>query len=103
MQFVAQRLPEFGLRLALGSSKSGLVAFIMLRWFRVVILGIAFGTALSFVEYKLLTSLTFGLKEFAFADLFIGASVVAGVCGLATMIPALRSGDADPAELLRSA
>jgi ABC-type antimicrobial peptide transport system permease subunit len=98
---VAQRTRELGVRLALGATPLGLVAFIAGDTMRAVGLGALCGAAASALVARLLRGLLFGVQPIdplTYATLAIALGVVAG---LATLAAALRALRLSPAEALR--
>ncbi|MBC7926685.1 MAG: ABC transporter permease [Bryobacteraceae bacterium] len=98
---VARRVPEFGLRMAIGAS-TGEIVWLVLRWAgTLTIAGLLAGAALSFFASSLLKTMLFGLEPtdgltWTFAAL---ALLVLGLCSAA--LPALRASRVDPATTLR--
>jgi predicted permease len=98
---VAQRTNEFGVRLALGASPSGLIRLVVKQAGCIVGLGLVLGLVLSLASGRLLSSQLFGLSAH---DPFLLATVSSGlliIALLATVIPARRAAKVDPMEALR--
>jgi predicted permease len=98
---VAQRLPELGVRAALGASPGQLLTMVLRLGLRMGAIGIAMGIGLSLLLTRLLEGLLFGVQPFdvptfgAVAVMF-GATVLA-----ACLVPARRAGRVDPMTSLR--
>jgi predicted permease len=99
---VSQGRRELGIRLALGATPAGLVAFVMREGMRVALAGVAVGLALGFAFARALRSLLFGVGV---ADPLTFASVPAVllvVAVAACYLPARRAAAVDPVTTLRA-
>jgi ABC-type antimicrobial peptide transport system permease subunit len=99
---VSQGRRELGIRLALGATPAGLVAFVMREGMRVALAGVAAGLALGFAFARALRSLLFGVGV---ADPLTFASVPAVllvVAVAACYLPARRAAAVDPVTTLRA-
>ena len=99
---VNQRVHEFGIRLALGAKPGNLLALVLRRGMRLVLLGVSLGLAGAAGLTRYLGSLLFQVKP---ADplIFSGVAVVFVVVAIAAMlIPARRATATPPLEALRS-
>jgi predicted permease len=99
--FVGQRLREIGIRITLGASSRDVLALILRRTMRPVVVGAIIGVALAAAATRLLTSVLFGVSPvdpigLGGASLFVMA--VALAAGVLAARPALRS---DPLAALR--
>jgi ABC-type antimicrobial peptide transport system permease subunit len=98
---VSLRTAEFGLRLALGSSKAALIRAVLLEALTPVGSGIVFGLAASLTATRAIRSLLY--ETSAVDPLLIGASL--GLLFVATFsaafIPAFRASRVDPMKVLR--
>jgi predicted permease len=98
---VSRRQREFGIRVALGSSKTALVQLIMRQMAIPVAGGVVAGLALAFGATRWIGSMLYGTK---IAD---PAVIVASIASLfltafvAALPPALRGADVDPMKVLR--
>ncbi|HMD36983.1 MAG TPA: ABC transporter permease [Vicinamibacterales bacterium] len=103
MSYVAaQRIPEFGVRMALGASRGSVVGLVIGRASQLAVVGAAVGLAIAFAAARVLDSMLFGLKA---TDALTYAGVllaVTPVVVLAAAIPAWRAAQADPVIALRS-
>ena len=98
---VARRRPEIGIRQALGATPERIVAAVVGRGVRVVVVGLALGALLSWSAGRLLTSFIYQVTPtdpwtYAAAALTLLAAAVA-----ASLLPARRAAAVDPAEVLR--
>jgi putative ABC transport system permease protein len=99
--FVSQRIPEFGVRMALGAQSRDIVWLVLKRGMGMVMLGIAIGTAAAFALTRLMQSLLF---EVSASDPTVFAAIallLAAVAFLACVIPARRAMKIDPMVALR--
>jgi len=99
---VAQRLPEIGVRVALGAARTTVVADTLRGSMRLAALGIAIGLSAAW-------ALSRGLQQWLFdvspldASTFIGtAALLAVMALLASAIPAARGASVDPVRVLRA-
>jgi putative ABC transport system permease protein len=97
-----QRIPEFGIRLAVGAGPAAILGLVMDQAVRLVGVGLALGLIVAFPAMRLLGSQLYGVSPgdpLAFLGvglLLAGTGVVAG------LIPALRATRMDPLKALRS-
>lgn len=98
---VSRRVPEFGLRLALGASHAGIVAMLVRQGGIMVGAGLAMGVVGALALSGALRTLLFGVSPLDPAT-FAGACLLLAAAALAAIyIPARRAGRADPTTLLR--
>jgi ABC-type antimicrobial peptide transport system permease subunit len=101
---VARRSKEFALRTALGASSHDIVQLVTTHSLRLILIGSAFGVALTFALTRVVRASggagsmfdTPGWPAFAVPML-----IMLGVGAIATWIPSLRALRAQPATLLR--
>ncbi|MFN0066862.1 MAG: ABC transporter permease [Limisphaerales bacterium] len=99
---VAQRTNEFGIRLALGSSPTGLMRLVLLQALRLVAAGVLIGILVSLGTSRLLASQLFEVSPHD-PRLLGGVSLlVLGVALAATALPARRAARVDPMAALRN-
>ncbi len=97
---VAERTSEFGVRLALGESPTGIVRDVLREGTRLVLLGFSLGLAAAFLLARLLKSQLFGV---GLCDLGapLGTVVLLPAAGtLACLVPAWRACRVDPLSAL---
>jgi predicted permease len=99
---VSQRVPEIGLRVALGASPADVMGLVLKDGGLLIALGLVAGAALSFAGSRFLTGLLFGVSA---RDplVFVGVSVLVAVAALAAcLIPGRRALRVDPLLALRA-
>jgi ABC-type antimicrobial peptide transport system permease subunit len=99
---VARRLPEFGVRLALGASAGDVMQISLLRGFRPVFAGVLLGTAGALIGTRWIQSLLFGVSPNDPLAIAGGGLVLGAVGFIATLLPAWRATRIDPAAVLRA-
>jgi predicted permease len=99
--FVAQRVPEIGVRMALGATPAGIRALVVASALRPVVLGVALGASGAVAAARLLRGYLFGVTPTD--PLTIGAvvAVLLGAALLASLVPARRATRVDPANVAR--
>lgn len=98
---VGVRMPEFGIRLALGASPREVVREAVARGVPHVALGLLLGLAGAFAVTRVLGTMLFGVGPRDPATLVLAAIVLGGVALLASWVPARRVTHLDPASVLR--
>jgi hypothetical protein len=103
MSYVAaQRIQEFGVRMALGASPGSVVGLVLGRAAQLAAVGAGLGLAIAFAAARVLDTMLFGLKA---TDAMTYAGVLLAVTPivvLAAAIPAWRAAQSDPVIALRS-
>jgi len=99
--FVSQRIPEFGVRMALGAQSRDILWLVLKRGMGLALLGLGIGIAASFALTRLIASLLFEVS--ASDPLIFGAIalLLTGVALAACVIPARRAMRIDPMVALR--
>jgi predicted permease len=98
---VAYRTSELGIRLALGSSRHGVLWLVMRQSIALGAAGIAGGLLLSFLSAHAVRSLLFGLGPYDPMTMFMAAAVLFGVSLASGLMPAWRASKVDPMVALR--
>jgi putative ABC transport system permease protein len=98
---VCQRTKEFGIRLALGSSRGALLGLILRQGMRLALLGCVIGIVGSVALMQTIRSLLFGVGPADPVPLAVGAGLSVGVMLLACWFPAHRASTVDPIAALR--
>jgi macrolide transport system ATP-binding/permease protein len=97
----AQRMQEFGIRIAMGASSRHILKMVLRQGIVVISVGLIFGLAISLVGTRLIATMFFGVKPsdpltFALVVLFLAAIAL-----FACWIPARRATRIDPLVALR--
>jgi predicted permease len=98
---VRRRVPEIGIRLALGAKLADVLRMVVLEGMKPVGVGVAFGVAGAFVLGRVLASLIFSVKPTDAVTFFFTVALLALISLLACMIPAYRATRVDPIGALR--
>lgn len=98
---VSRREREFGIRIALGSSRSGILKLLFSGAFRLIAAGMILGAGLTFAMRAWVASLL-GANGTSLLALAGSALLLCGMAALATFIPARRASRIDPMQALRS-
>jgi len=98
----ARRRSEFGIRLALGATRSHIQSLIFGQTARILLAGMLPGAILSLLAVRAAGHFLYGSASGNSPEILASALVLALVGGVATLIPAHRASLADPAVTLRS-
>ncbi|WP_109486867.1 ABC transporter permease [Occallatibacter savannae] len=98
---VEQRRQEFGIRIALGASRSDILNMVMRQGMLLVALGLAAGICAAFIVMKLLTALLYQTNSHDIVAFIAGPALFLIVAGVATYVPARGATKVDPIETLR--
>jgi putative ABC transport system permease protein len=99
---VNQRVPEIGLRVALGASPSDVIRLVLREGALLVAIGLAVGAALSFAGARFISGLLFGVSA-RDPMVFAGVSVLVAIAAMmACLIPGRRALRIDPLLALRA-
>jgi ABC-type antimicrobial peptide transport system permease subunit len=97
---VGRRAREIGIRIALGASARGVVALMLKRTMRPVVVGAVIGVAAAIGVSQVLSSVLFGVSPVDPIALLGAAFVVGGVAFTAGTLPARRAARVDPSRTL---
>jgi ABC-type antimicrobial peptide transport system permease subunit len=100
--WVNQRRQEMGIRLALGSSRSGLLRLILFQAMRVILAGGIVGVAGAWFLARMLASMLVGVEVHDPASLFLAWALMTLVALLGTSLPALGAARTNPTSVLYS-
>jgi predicted permease len=98
---VAQRMREFGIRSALGSSASQIAALVTRRGMTLIVLGVAVGLAGGAAVTRLMGSLLYGVSPLDAVTWVLAILVLTAIGLLASLLPAWRATRADPLVAMR--
>jgi putative ABC transport system permease protein len=99
--YVSQRIPEFGLRMALGARPANILGLVLKRGLTLVFIGLVLGTIAALLLARLIRSLMFETSAGDPAVFGSIAILLALVALAACVIPARRAMKVDPMEALR--
>jgi ABC-type antimicrobial peptide transport system permease subunit len=98
---VTQRSQEMSIRLALGSSRSGILQLILVQAARLIALGGILGVATALALSRLLASLLVGVTPHDPVSFSVAWGLMTVVALTATLIPARSAMNVDPMVVLR--
>lgn len=99
--FVAQRLPELGIRSALGATPARLRSLVLNRSRNLVLMGVVAGAVGAWPLSRFLRGFLYGVEPFDVPTLMGATALLAIVSLLATTIPAERAARVDPLSVLK--
>ncbi|MGD8279813.1 MAG: ABC transporter permease, partial [Gemmatimonadota bacterium] len=99
---VNERIPEIGIRMALGESAAQVRRSVVGRTAGLALLGIAIGTVASLMGTRLVSSLLFGVEPTDPSTFAAMIAVLLGVALVSGLIPAVRASRVESATALRS-
>jgi len=98
---VSQRTQEIGIRSALGAQRSNVLGMILKQGMSMALIGTAIGIVLSFLLFRGLSSVLYGVKSTDFVTLGAVSAILLAVAFAASYVPALRATRVDPVVALR--
>ena len=98
---VSQRIPELGVRIALGATPASIMRLILAHGAKLAAAGLALGLVLSVLSARMLEGLLFGVAPRDPVTLVMVAVAIAVAMLLATYIPGRRAVRVDPMTALR--
>ncbi len=99
---VAQRVPEIGVRMALGADRGSVLRMILRSAMLQTLLGLALGIPAALLAGHLLQAQLFGVKAYDVVTLLTACAVLGVSALLASFIPARRASAIEPMRALRS-
>jgi predicted permease len=99
---VAGRMPEIGIRVALGAVGSRVVWMVVGEVAVTVAVGLAVGSGLVALASARVQSVLYGAEILSLGTLLPALAIMAGAVALASYLPARRAARADPVEALRA-
>ena len=100
--FVARRTSEIGIRMALGASRSGVVALVLRGALAQLVIGLAIGVPAALLAGHLMASLLYQVAANDPITLVAATAVLAACATVAGLIPARRAATIDPMKALRT-
>jgi putative ABC transport system permease protein len=99
---VSQRTAEIGVRLALGAGRQDVFSLIVKDGFRLTLIGVAIGVAISLLVAPALSTLLFGIQPVDPITFAVVVATILVVALCASVIPARRGMRVDPLTALRA-
>ena len=99
---VAQRTPEFGIRMALGATVRQIVSAMMNETLRVALIGLGAGLALAMAVVRALSAAIEIVPRFGPRPYVVGVLIVLVATMVAALLPSLRAARIDPSKALRA-
>jgi len=100
--FVAQHVPDLGVRIALGASAGDIIGLVVWKGLKLALTGIAIGAIAAVIVTRLMSGLLFGVSAVDPATFAAGAVLVLGLAFLASYLPARCASGIDPIRALRA-
>ena len=100
--FVARRIREMGIRMALGAGATGIVALVVRRGLRLAFWGVLIGLTGVWASTKVIGGLVYGVDSIDPLTIVVGCLAMTLVAIMASAIPAGRAVRVSPALALRS-
>ncbi len=99
---VGERIPEIGIRMALGDTAGGILRRVVGRTLALAAIGLVIGAIGSIVASRWITSLLYSVHPGDPGTFGIMSVLLLSVAGLAGLVPALRASRTEPASVLRA-
>jgi predicted permease len=99
---VTRRVPEIGVRMALGAERATVRWMILRQSVRLVVIGLAIGIPLALMSGRYVESLLFGLESSDPLAITAAALVMTVISMIAAFVPAQRASRVDPMIALRA-
>jgi predicted permease len=100
--FVAQRAPEFGVRMALGATARDIIALTVRQSLMPVVIGLGAGILAAVAASRVLSSSLHGVGPRDPVTFAVTVALLAGAAALASYVPARRAAKVDPMTALRN-
>jgi ABC-type antimicrobial peptide transport system permease subunit len=98
---VSARMPELGVRMALGARRADIVSMIMSRSLRLTVIGIAIGVVLAYLAGRATQSLLVGIAPGDGLAFAVAIAVTLAMAVAGSLRPALRAARVDPVTVIR--
>lgn len=96
-----QRVPEMGVRIALGASAGDVMWLVLRQSLQMIVVGAAIGTAAAFAAERALLRTVEGMQPTALASFSVMIPLLVAAALLASFLPARRASRVDPVVALR--
>jgi putative ABC transport system permease protein len=100
--FVAQHVPEIGLRVALGAQRRDILSLVVGKGLKLALVGVALGAVAAVVTTRLMASLLYGVTGTDLTTCALGGVLLIALALVASYVPARRAARLDPLAALRS-
>jgi predicted permease len=100
---VAQRMGEFGIRMALGAPAGSVILLVMRQNLALIGVGTALGLAVAAGFTRFLSSLLYGVSPYDPPTFVVASAILAIVALVASYLPARRATQVDPMAAMRGA
>jgi hypothetical protein len=97
----SQRIPEFGVRMALGATAQNVVQLVLRQSLAMILIGVGAGIGVSLAAARVLQRLVQGMQPGGIATFAITIAVLVAAALFASFLPARRAGRIDPVTALR--
>ena len=98
---VSQRTQEIGIRTALGAQRAHVLGIVLRQGMSMTLIGTGIGLALSWLVFRVLGSVLYGVKPFDPLTLSCVSALLLLVAFAASCVPAVRATRVDPVVALR--
>jgi putative ABC transport system permease protein len=99
---VSHRTREIGIRIAVGATVTKVLTLVLRQALTLAGLGVVIGAVAALWATHVMSSLLFGVRSNDPLTFVVGALVFAGICALASWLPARRAASMDPVRALRA-
>jgi putative ABC transport system permease protein len=100
--FVAQHVPEMGVRIALGAQTRDILLFVVGKGLKLALAGVVVGTIAALAATKLMASLLYGVSGTSIGTCAVAGAALIALAVIASYIPARRATGLDPIVALRA-
>ena len=97
----SQRMPEFGVRMALGATARDVMTLVLRQSASMIAIGVVIGTAAAWAAGRLLVRVVDGMRPTDLSTAALMTSVLVAAAMLATVVPARRASRVDALGALR--
>lgn len=98
---IARRIPEIGVRIALGARRLDVLQMVMTESMKLVGVGLVLGIPTALLSARFTKAMLFGVGPMDFLSLIVAIALIGATAALAAYRPAARAARIDPARALR--